>query len=380
MEWVYGLLAVVCFSLACLLLAVNCRSRYWLSSFMLFLASYLGLILLDAQTYYIAPSLYFLLLTSIFLPGPLLLGYISHISTEPHVTVRDFIPASLPLFVVLTCSDSLAGGVVFGFSQQSDYQTDTYIGLFNLISFMAGLLMLVYILSSVGLLLKFRNNWADYQSQTLPQSWHKMVQVMAMTLLVTLFQVVSAFGHPSGDSVSIGDLAFIGFVGYFITLTIQTAIANIRPVSVDLEVIQEGALSQPDHTEVEDKAKALDEIKTECEQMRSYVVEQGYHLQNDLTLPNLASALNMSAHKLSISINSGLGITFYEFINDLRVATAADLLIKYPDKLITDVFFEAGFTAKSTFYSHFKKVHGVTPTEYRQQASIQCSQSKIKIA
>lgn len=370
MEWVYGLLAVVCFSLACLLLAVNCRSRYWLSSFMLFLSFYLGLILLDAQAFYISPSLYFLLLTSIFLPGPLLLGYISHISTAPHVTARDFIPATLPLFVVLTCSDSLADGPMFGFSQQSDYQTDVYVGLFNLISAMAGSLMLVYILSSVRMLLKLRSNWADYQSQTLPQSWHKMVQVMAMTLLVTLFQVVSAFGHPSGDSVSIGDLAFIGFVGYFITLTIQTAIANIRSGSADLGLIEGGVLSQRYSEEMNNQAQRLDEIKTECEQMRSYVVEQGFHLQHDLSLPNLASALNMSANKLSMSINSGLGTTFYEFINDLRVATAADHLLKYPDKSITDVLFEAGFTAKSTFYSHFKKVHGVTPTQYRQQGAI----------
>ena len=368
MEWVYGLLALVCFSLACLLLAVNCRSRYWLSSFMLFLSFYLGLILLDAQAFYISPPLYFLLLTSIFLPGPLLLGYISHISTEPHVTARDFIPASLPLLIVLTCSDALAGDVVFGFSEQAAYQSGTYVGLFNLISAMAGLLMLVYIVSSVRLLLKLKSNWADYQSQTLPQSWHKMVQVMGITLLVTLLQVVSAFGHPSGDSVSIGDLAFIAFVGYFICLTIQTAILNMRSVPLNFDLFDEGVLSgrYPEEGDTSE-LQALAEVKGECEKMRLQVIEQGLHLKNDLTLPNLAVALNMTPNKLSKSINNGLGITFYEFINDLRIASAAELLTKYPEKSITDVFFEAGFTTKSTFYSHFKKVHGVTPTQFRQQ-------------
>ncbi|MGK0444507.1 MAG: AraC-like DNA-binding protein [Bermanella sp.] len=334
---------------------------------MLFLSFYLGLILLDAQAFYITPSLYFLLLTSIFLPGPLLLGYIGHISTEPHVTARDFIPATLPFLVVLTCSNSLADGAVFGFSQQSDYQTDIYVGLFNLISVMAGLLMLVYIVSSVRLLLKLRSNWADYQSQTLPQSWHKMVQVMMVTLVVTVCQVASAFGHPSGDSVSVGDLAFIGFVCYFISVTIKTAIENMSSAPSEWQIIEEGAVLEGYTPDVD--AQGLDEVKLECERMRSQVIKQGFHLQSDLTLPNLASALNMTPHKLSMSINNGLGITFYEFINDLRIATAADLLIKYPDKSITDVFFEAGFTAKSTFYSHFKKVHGVTPTQYRQQAS-----------
>lgn len=337
---------------------------------MLFLSFYLGLILLDAQDFYISPSSYFLLLSSIFLPGPLLLGYISHISTEPHVTARDFIPAALPLLIVLTCSDSLADGIVFGFAQQPDYETNTYVGLFNLISAMAGLLMIVYIVSSVRLLVKLRSNWADYQSQTLPRSWHKMVQVMGITLCVTLIQVISAFGHPSGDSVSIGDLAFIGFVGYFIYLTIQTAFANIRPLSAESELIEEGALSQRYHCETGAQLQAFEEVKAECEGMRAQVIQHGYHLKNDLTLPNLAVALNMTPNKLSMSINSGLGITFYEFINDLRIATAAELLIKHPEKSITDVFFEAGFTAKSTFYSHFKKVHGMTPTQYRQQASL----------
>lgn len=189
---------------------------------------------------------------------------------------------------------------------------------------------------------------------------------MVATLLVTFVQVISAFGHPSGDRVSIGDIAFTLYVMYFIVLAVQTALDRRSP-EITNETMLEGDLSdqlpqmQAQHTQ------DLDGKQQDCIEIKEKVLSQALHLQSDLTLGALAQALNTTPHKLSIAINTGLGVTFYEFINDLRCRYAAQALIEFPEKTITDVLYEAGFTAKSTFYHHFKKAYGKTPSQYRKQ-------------
>lgn len=355
----------MCLLISGLLLTVDCRSRNWLAGFLLFLACYLGLIILDAQSFYISPSLYFLCLTIIFLPGPILLGYVSHISSQSHVSWLDFVPASLPVIVVVTCAP-LLGDHWLAEADEQAYQAPVYLGLFNLISTMAGLLMASYVLSAVRLLLKLKANWASYQSQTLPRSWHKMVHVMVVTLLVTFVQLLSAFGHPSGDRVSMGDIAFIIYVGYFIVLAVQTTLDKRAQVNTDETMLE----SHYTNTLPEVSAVSLpapEEMQQQCAQIKEQVLTQALHLQSDLTLGALAQALDTTSHKLSIAINTGLGVTFYEFINDLRCRYAAQALIESPEKAITDILYEAGFTAKSTFYHHFKKAYGKTPSQYRKQ-------------
>jgi AraC-like DNA-binding protein len=56
-----------------------------------------------------------------------------------------------------------------------------------------------------------------------------------------------------------------------------------------------------------------------------------------------------------------------EFIRVHRVKVASELL-KDKDLNITDVCYASGFNNTSYFSKQFKKVYGVTPLEYRQNA------------
>lgn len=55
----------------------------------------------DAQNFHISLRLYFLLPPLIFIPGPILLGYISHISNRRAVGVKDFVTDFIPIIIVL---------------------------------------------------------------------------------------------------------------------------------------------------------------------------------------------------------------------------------------------------------------------------------------
>lgn len=92
-------------------------------------------------------------------------------------------------------------------------------------------------------------------------------------------------------------------------------------------------------------------------------------LRPDLTLPRLAEAVQCSVNHLSQVINSGFGMSFFDYVNQYRVQHAMVLLGK-PDQrsnVILNVAFAVGFNSNSAFYAAFKKCVGQTPAQYRNQ-------------
>lgn len=322
-----------------------------------FLAGYLGLIILDAQSFFISPSLYFCLLPIIFLPGPLLLGYISHISSRKYVSTRDFLICLLPILIVFVSPELLGNIPVLSLATEIDYEQPTYINTFNIISAMAGAQTLIYLIASTRLLWLLRNNWNSYQSKTLPKSWYQMAHVILVIFTATMLQVMSAFLNPAGNDMSLGDIGFILLVVYFIWLSASTAYHYCNYAN-DLEVILDIEEAPSDNQILSSKDASV---------ITETVKNQKLFLENELSLPVLASQLGYTTHHLSEIINNEINKTFYEFINDMRIKYAAELLIESNDKSITEVFYEAGFTSKSTFYNYFKKSYQCTPSQYRQQ-------------
>lgn len=93
------------------------------------------------------------------------------------------------------------------------------------------------------------------------------------------------------------------------------------------------------------------------------------HLESDLTLAELATRIGTSPQLLSQYLNHTLGLSFFDYVNGLRVAEVQGLLAdpargKVP---VLDLAFEAGFNSKSTFNAAFRRVSGVTPSEWRRQ-------------
>jgi len=89
----------------------------------------------------------------------------------------------------------------------------------------------------------------------------------------------------------------------------------------------------------------------------------------ELTLSKLASLTSIHTHKLSHLINQQSGKGFPEYINSLRLAEAKHLL-RTSDMKVAAVAFECGFNSLSSFYTHFKKSDGVTPSEFRSLAEV----------
>lgn len=95
-------------------------------------------------------------------------------------------------------------------------------------------------------------------------------------------------------------------------------------------------------------------------------------LDENITIKDLADEIDIPPHHLSIVINNRLSKNFYTFINEYRIKEAVSILDD-PDNSeasIIAIAFRAGFNSKSTFNSVFKKITGLTPSEYRNRSSL----------
>lgn len=89
------------------------------------------------------------------------------------------------------------------------------------------------------------------------------------------------------------------------------------------------------------------------------------YLTSDFNLPALAQASRSSTHNISQVINEKFEKSFFEWIAEYRVAEAKVILKKSPHLKIEEVAEQVGYNSKSSFNTTFKKITGLTPSEFR---------------
>ncbi len=89
------------------------------------------------------------------------------------------------------------------------------------------------------------------------------------------------------------------------------------------------------------------------------------YLDNELSLQTLAKHINTPANYISQTLNSTIGMNFFDFVNKYRIEQAKKRLLN-SSMAVIDIAFEVGFNAKSSFYKAFKKATAMTPSNYRK--------------
>lgn len=94
--------------------------------------------------------------------------------------------------------------------------------------------------------------------------------------------------------------------------------------------------------------------------------ERIYH-DPEISLEKLSKLLQASKHHVSQVINEHLGVSFFEYVNQLRVEEARNLLSETTrsDLHVIEIAYAVGFNNKVSFNAAFKKATGMTPTVYR---------------
>jgi AraC-like DNA-binding protein len=105
--------------------------------------------------------------------------------------------------------------------------------------------------------------------------------------------------------------------------------------------------------------------------MKQLFEEKKVYLVSKYGLRDLANDLNESPHHVSRVLNAIEKKSFYDFVNEYRVAHLQSLLKdpKYAHLTILALGLESGFNSKASINRNFKQVTGITPKQYLQQTT-----------
>lgn len=109
-----------------------------------------------------------------------------------------------------------------------------------------------------------------------------------------------------------------------------------------------------------------------AESLHQLMQKEKLYRESELKLETLSATLGIPKHYVSQIINQHYGVNFFEYINLLRIEEAKQLLTA-PDKQslnIIEVAYAVGYNTKNTFNNAFRRIVGITPTEYRNQNQI----------
>lgn len=92
-------------------------------------------------------------------------------------------------------------------------------------------------------------------------------------------------------------------------------------------------------------------------------LNKNYHRR--VTLEEAAALVNMSVPSFARFIRARTGFSFVNCLNNIRIGSAARLLIDEPAETIASIAYRCGFNNLSNFNRIFKAKRGITPKEFR---------------
>ncbi|MBZ4035562.1 helix-turn-helix domain-containing protein [Flavobacterium sp. 17A] len=223
---------------------------------------------------------------------------------------------------------------------------------------------IVYALLSLQKLSKHRKNISDQFS------FNEKINLRWLQYLILgssiIWIVVIFYEDEYIFSFVVFYLMFIGYfgikqVGIFTNQSVnENAFLTISAnENIEIETVSEKVKYEKSglsNTELQSIHQKLNEIMT----------NEKLYKNPDLTLTELSQKLNVHPNVLSQVINSAEGTNFYDYINSQRVEEFQKLILLPENQKFTllSVAFECGFNSKTAFNRNFKKVTGLSPSEY----------------
>jgi AraC-like DNA-binding protein len=213
------------------------------------------------------------------------------------------------------------------------------------------LIMLLYILITFFYLKKKDDQSFLYFFKKNGTKLYQMKRILINYILIVLAYILasSQYENDSGDYIN-------------------ASLLSIFIYAVSFKVLRNSSFFKDSPKKYE---KSLIENKTAeliIKRLDKYLKEEKVYLDSDLSLKSLSELLSVSYHHLSQAINSKLNMSFYDLLASYRIEHAKQLLL---DKTleqykIDQIAFDSGFNSRSSFTSIFKKISGITPSQFRK--------------
>ncbi|MEK6494932.1 helix-turn-helix domain-containing protein [Myroides odoratimimus] len=202
--------------------------------------------------------------------------------------------------------------------------------------------------------------------------------ISKLALLGILITVISLlFSSLSKSLIMVTCISYIVFLFFFVCYCVMMNNSLIIQLSKSINV----ALFSSRHYNVDEYIN--DEYRNEKSLFSSKqlmaitksleALPSEYFYNSYLDLSQLASSLNILNHELSYFFSHHLATNFNQYINNIRVIKAKELLVcrEYVDKSVKDIGEEVGFSSNASFYRAFKDKYGIPPSECRKKNVIE---------
>lgn len=140
-----------------------------------------------------------------------------------------------------------------------------------------------------------------------------------------------------------------------------------------LAIKQQEEITDKEFGEEEKSNEVYEQLKeTDYEllaNIRMLMEEQELFLNSELKVSDIAAKLNTNSTYVSDCIRSACSCSFSQFVNGYRIERAKKLMQKYPDKKISTLCIESGFSNETSFFRTFKASMGKTPREWMAEVS-----------
>jgi AraC-like DNA-binding protein len=195
-----------------------------------------------------------------------------------------------------------------------------------------------------------------------------LIILLSGALILVVFYEVFGFSVSLYSVFAVVVLLFVNILGFrgikHSTIFNQTVIPyNQAQTEKQLTTDKEDSSSYINYGLKQDEAISL------SEKLKKYMENEKPYTNMDLTLKDLASALDTYPHYITQVLNTVFNQNFYDFINTYRIEEMQKRLHdpQFKNLTILAIAYDCGFNSKSTFNRIFKQKTGLTPSEYKNR-------------
>ncbi len=211
--------------------------------------------------------------------------------------------------------------------------------------------MCIYVALGFWMLKKEADNeqlsfWSNKNSDL---AWCRKGTIYSVVAIVVFVSSKLLFENDLGDH----------FIAAYITLIIY---------GISFILINKSTFFNQKPIKKYEKSSLTDEIQENTlEKLQTLMKAEKPFLSSSFSLPSLAQKLAVSQHHLSQILNESLGQSFFEFTAQYRIEEAKVLLKNSANAhlKIEEIAERVGYNSKSAFNTAFKKITGMTPSEYK---------------
>lgn len=164
------------------------------------------------------------------------------------------------------------------------------------------------------------------------------------------------------SSFALSQIVGWGVVGMLLVLLVLFLLNGMRrkekAVVAESEGKAEADASHPTEGRESSKTDSL------MDDINILMSEQHIFLNSNLKLNDVAVELSTNRRYISDCIKAHCGCTFSQYVNNLRIEYAKNLMRNQPDIKMAEVALSAGFSNETTFFRTFKGITGQSPKEW----------------